>query len=345
MPSEYRYDPDALNPWLAGLAAGAVGAIAGTVLAFSLLSPDEVIANSVTVTAGALLVGLASGWLWRRVRATSNGLATFRWALVGAFVVTLVAVAIVDQVAISRLIPYGTPIDAVIFVSVGLLTPYLAAHHWPVWTVAVLVAIALAMAVGLFGRGNVESGDLNSPTRPSVIRTLPLPSGLMSARNGPIVQPMRLNRARAEMDRIACRMSAAYNRKNLRVRGSPRRAHLVRPSLVLVHRFNIRITHRPPPRAEDHERGGQDEREEERKPRHVLAAWPVETRDPVDTGSHFGPVPPISLTFKTPPSSKPNCPLADGSEDRICRVADLLDSVTIGRQHSTRLFHARTKIS
>ena len=161
MPSEYRYDPDALNPWLAGLAAGAVGAMAGTVLAFSLLSPDEVVANSVTVTLGALVVGLASGWLWRRVRATSNGLATFRWALVGAFVVTLVAVAIVDQVALSRLIPYGMPIAAVIFVVVGLLTPYLATHHWPVWTVAVLVVIALAVAVGLFGRGNVESGDLS----------------------------------------------------------------------------------------------------------------------------------------------------------------------------------------
>ncbi len=154
-------DPDTLNPWLAGLAAGAVGAIAGTLLAFSLLSPDEIVANSVTVTVGALLIGLASGWLWRRVRATSNGLATFRWTLVGAFVVTLVAVAIVDQVALSRLIPYGTPIAAVIFVAVALLTPYLAAHHWPVWTVAVLVVIALAMAVGLFGRGNIESGDLS----------------------------------------------------------------------------------------------------------------------------------------------------------------------------------------
>ena len=161
MSNEYFYDPDSLNPWLAGLAAGAVGAIAGTVLAFLLQSPDEIVANSITVTVGALLIGLASGWLWRKVRATNNGLATFRFSLVGAFVVTLVAVAIVDQVALSRLIPYGVPIAVVIFVSVGLLTPYLAAHHWPVWTVVVLVLIALAMAVGLFGRGIVESGDLS----------------------------------------------------------------------------------------------------------------------------------------------------------------------------------------
>lgn len=161
MAGDYVYDPKALSPWLAGLAAGAVGAIAGTMLAFSQRSPDDIVANSVTVTVGALLIGLASGWLWRRVRATNNALTTFRLAMVGGFVVTLVAIAIVDQVALSRLVPYGMPIGAVIFAAVGLLTPFFATHHWPAWAVAILVVIAVALALVLFGRGNVASGDLS----------------------------------------------------------------------------------------------------------------------------------------------------------------------------------------
>ncbi len=161
MSSSYTYDPHALDPWLAGLTAGAVGAIAGTLLAFTLRSPDEIIANSLTVTVGALLIGLASGWLWRRVRATDNGLATFRWAMVGGFFAALIAIAIVDQTALGNLIGYGVPVAALIFVTVGLLTPYFATVHWPMWAVAIPVIVAFGLAVGLFGRGNVASGELS----------------------------------------------------------------------------------------------------------------------------------------------------------------------------------------
>lgn len=161
MTTQYVYDPTTLNPWLAGLAAGAVGALAGTLLAFSLRSPDDIVANSVTVTIAALVIGVASGWLWRRVRATSGGLTTFRWAVFGGFVAALIAVAAVDQVALANLIPYGVPIAGAIFGSVGLLTPFFATHHWPPWGVALLVVAAVAVAIGLFGRGNVASGDLS----------------------------------------------------------------------------------------------------------------------------------------------------------------------------------------
>jgi polyisoprenoid-binding protein YceI len=161
MTTEYVYDPTTLSPWLAGLAAGAVGAMAGILLAFSLRSPDDIVANSVSVTVAALIVGLASGWLWRRVRATTRALPTFRWAVFGGLIAALVAIAIVDQVALANLIPYAGPIAAAVFASVGLLTPFFATHHFPGWGVAVLVVLAVALAIGLFGRGNVESGELS----------------------------------------------------------------------------------------------------------------------------------------------------------------------------------------
>jgi polyisoprenoid-binding protein YceI len=161
MTSRYVYDPTTLNPWLAGLAAGAVGAMAGTLLAFSLRSPDDVVANSVSVSLAALIVGLASGWLWRRLRASRNGLRTFRLAVFGGFIAALIGIVVADQVALASLIPYGAPIAAAVFASVGLLTPFFAMHHLPSWGVAGLVVVAAALAVGLFGRGNVESGDLS----------------------------------------------------------------------------------------------------------------------------------------------------------------------------------------
>ena len=161
MADEYTYDSDTLDPWLAGLASGAVAAIVGTLLAFALRSPDDLVANSLTVAVGALVIGLVSGMLWRRLRATSNGLAAFRWAMVGGFVVSLVAIAIIDQVALSSLIPYAAPIAGVIFFTVGWFTPYLATLYWSWLIPAVLTLVALAMGVGLFGRGNVESGELS----------------------------------------------------------------------------------------------------------------------------------------------------------------------------------------
>lgn len=161
MSDDYTYDSGTLKPSLAGLTAGAVAAIAGTLLAFTLRSPDDIVANSLTVTIAALIIGLVSGMLWRRVRATGNGLRTFRWAMFGGFVVTMVAVAIIDQVALSGAISYAGPIGALIFATLGLLTPYFSTMHWPTWVVAIPVVLAIALSIALFGRGNVASGDLS----------------------------------------------------------------------------------------------------------------------------------------------------------------------------------------
>ena len=108
---------------------------------------------------GALLIGLASGLLWRRLPATKNGLATFRLALLGGFVTALVGIAIVDQVALSSLIPYAVPIAGMIFVTVAFLTPLFASMVISPWLAIIPALFALGLGVALFGRGNVESGN------------------------------------------------------------------------------------------------------------------------------------------------------------------------------------------
>ena len=60
MNTDYRYDPRTLNPVLAGLAAGAVGGIAGSLVSLSITTPDEIVANTLSITIVAMLIGLAA---------------------------------------------------------------------------------------------------------------------------------------------------------------------------------------------------------------------------------------------------------------------------------------------
>jgi polyisoprenoid-binding protein YceI len=157
----YTYDPHSWNPILAGVVAGAIAAVVGGVLSFFLRSPDEIVANSLAVVLVSLAIGGVSGLLWRRLRATNNGLRTYGWTIAGGFFVSLIAIAIADQSMLSNLVRYAAPIAALIFITVGFLTPLLDGVTAPAWTAAIPIVLALAIGVGLFGRGNVASGELS----------------------------------------------------------------------------------------------------------------------------------------------------------------------------------------
>ena len=161
MSDDYTYDPRSLNPVLAGLAAGSVGAIAASLIALPVHTPDELVANSLTITIAALVIGALSGLLWRKIRATANAARTFAFTMVGGFVVTMMAAAIIDQTALDRFIPYAGAASLVIFLSVGLLTPAFSQAVVPAWVAFIPVVIALVVGFGLFGRGTSTSGDLS----------------------------------------------------------------------------------------------------------------------------------------------------------------------------------------
>ena len=161
MSDDYTYDPRSLNPVLAGLAAGSVGAIAASLIALPVHSPDELVANSLTITIAALAIGALSGLLWRKIRATANATRTFAFTMVGGFVVTMMAAAIIDQIALERFIPYAGAASLVIFLSIGLLTPVFSQAVVPAWVAFIPVVLALIVGFGLFGRGTSTSGDLS----------------------------------------------------------------------------------------------------------------------------------------------------------------------------------------
>jgi len=132
------------------LAAGSVGAIAASLLALPLDSPNDTTANPITITILAMLIGAASGALWLRVRAQRNGSRTFAWAMVGGLTAVLSALAIIEWTAGGGWLTYAGLVAAVIFLSIGLLTPVISRAVAPAWAALIPVLLAAIVALGMY---------------------------------------------------------------------------------------------------------------------------------------------------------------------------------------------------
>jgi predicted Co/Zn/Cd cation transporter (cation efflux family) len=150
----YTYDPNTWPPALAGVVAGATGAIVaaifGRILTEGVVEQPHGYANSLTVVIVSLVLGWISGLLWRKLRASDNASKTFSWTIAGAFFVTLAAVLIVDRTVLSSLVPYAVPLVAIIFITLAFFTPLLSRVTAPKWTAAIPILLALATGIGLF---------------------------------------------------------------------------------------------------------------------------------------------------------------------------------------------------
>ncbi|MEA3502959.1 MAG: hypothetical protein U9R47_09320 [Actinomycetota bacterium] len=150
MADNYIYDPRTLNPVVAGVAAGSVGAIAASLISLPVTSPNDTVANPLTVTVVAMIIGALSGFVWRSVRATSNGARTFVIAMVAGLFVVLSAFAIIEWTAGGGWFTYSALVAIVVFLSIGLLTPAISRAVAPVWAAMIPVVLAFVVAVGLF---------------------------------------------------------------------------------------------------------------------------------------------------------------------------------------------------
>ena len=151
---KYTYDPNTWPPSLAGIVAGAVGAIVAAIIGWMLTGgvvdrPSEY-TNSLTVVTVSLVLGWVSGLLWRRLRAGDNAVRAFSWTIAGGFLVTLSAVLIVDRTVLNSLAPYAVPLAAIIFITLGFFTPVLARVTAPLWSASVPILLAFAVGFGLF---------------------------------------------------------------------------------------------------------------------------------------------------------------------------------------------------
>jgi len=150
MAEDYTYDPRTISPVLAGLAAGSVGAIAASLLALPIDSPNETTANPITITILAMAIGAISGALWRALRAQRNGARKFVWSMVGGLFAVLTALALIEWTAGGGWFTYAGLVTAVIFLSVTLLTPVVSRAVGPAWAALIPVFLAAIVALGLY---------------------------------------------------------------------------------------------------------------------------------------------------------------------------------------------------
>lgn len=168
MTDSYTFDPSSWNPILAGVVAGAIAAIVAALIALMLDSPNETTGNSLVIVLIALTIGAASGLLWRRLRANANAMRTFGWTIAGGFFITLVAISIADQTAIDNLIQYAVPLSAVIFITVGFITPLLDGVTAPQWVAIIPIVIALAIGIAFLSRDTTEPAEISLPTTTTI---------------------------------------------------------------------------------------------------------------------------------------------------------------------------------
>jgi polyisoprenoid-binding protein YceI len=156
-----------IRPILAGLMAGVAGAIIASLVSLPLKSPDDLIANTATVTVVALLVGLLAGIAWQRMHETPDGRRKLILFAVGGFVAAVIILGILEAVALDRFISFGVPLAAIIFAAAGLLPPALTSMDMPGWAAPAAVVAALVIGGGLASFGDAESGDLSLDDLPA----------------------------------------------------------------------------------------------------------------------------------------------------------------------------------
>jgi hypothetical protein len=150
----YSFDPNTWSPTIAGLVAGAIGAIDAAIIGWILTEyafdqPHEY-TNSLTVVVVALVLGLLSGSLWGKLRASASGHKAFVWTMVGGFVMTLSAVLVADRTVIKDLARYAVPLMAIIFITLAFFTPLLSRVKAAQWIAVFPVLVALGIGIGLF---------------------------------------------------------------------------------------------------------------------------------------------------------------------------------------------------
>ena len=157
-------------PLRAGVTAGSVAAVLGSLANLPLQAPTDTLFNAATVTGASLFIGLVAGLLWRSL--SSNPRRPILFAASSVVTFALVAVtAFVFDTQVDRSASYVVPLALMVLLLVVGLTPLLA-HKLtaaPAWFVAAALALAVGVGGALVTQGDAESGTLTFPSRSMVV--------------------------------------------------------------------------------------------------------------------------------------------------------------------------------
>jgi len=154
----------------AGVIAGSIAAVVGSLANLPLEAPTDTLFNAATVTTASLLAGTVAGLLWLWLASNPYGPIVFGASLAVAFVVVATAAIALDG-QVDRAASYILPLAAIVLGIVGVATPLLARalHNAPAWVMAVALAVAVIVGGSLATQGDAESGTLTLPPRSSTI--------------------------------------------------------------------------------------------------------------------------------------------------------------------------------
>ena len=153
----------------ASIVAGSIAAVVAALVSLPLRSPDDILLNSVTVVAGALLAGIAAGLIWRVL--SRHRRRTLLFLLSGCLGFGLIALlAAAGETQLDHFAAFVLPLGAIVVSLTALLTLWLVGRPLPgpKWLPLAAVVIALAVGIGLAGQGDEESGKLELPPRAGV---------------------------------------------------------------------------------------------------------------------------------------------------------------------------------
>lgn len=151
----------------AGLGAGAVAAVAASLVSLLLQSPDRVLINSASVSIVVLLAGLLTGLVYRTGVGPARAIRNVAIWLVGAFVVVSAVALAVEAAPGHPLLHVATfciPLAAIALSVLGLLTPILVRPVLrPLWVGPLAGIAALTIGFALAGHAGGTGGKLALP--------------------------------------------------------------------------------------------------------------------------------------------------------------------------------------
>ena len=169
--SDYNDNHEA--PLRAGVTAGSIAAVLGSLANLPLQAPTDTLFNAATVTGASLFVGVAAGLLWRTLSSDPRRPVLFAASATVPFaLVAVIAFALDAQ--IDRSASYVVPLAAIVFGIVASLTPPLARmlNAAPAWLAGAALAVAVAVGAAFATQGDAESGALTLPPRSMTVDVL-----------------------------------------------------------------------------------------------------------------------------------------------------------------------------
>ena len=149
--------------------AGSIAALVAVLLSLPLHAPSDTIFNSVSVTAAALIAGLAAATIWNATKSWDGGTRAYAVIWVAVIAATL-GMAVVGGTQLERMVEFVGPLAVTVGLIAGVGVPLIDRRTTDArWLPAAALVASLAFGAALVGQGDEQSGRLSLPARASTV--------------------------------------------------------------------------------------------------------------------------------------------------------------------------------